>query len=72
MTVREFLGTLTVATTIKAKTHDDKNLLEAAHTSDIFNIIGDYEVTGWKVTGWKVTDANRVVMNVKIDDGSEN
>lgn len=67
MTVREFLGTLTVATTIKAKTHDDKNLLEAAHTSDIFNIIGDYEVTGWKVT-----DANRVVMNVKIDDGSEN
>lgn len=67
MTVREFLGTLTVATTVKAKTHDDKNLLEAAHTSDIFNIIGDYEVTGWKVT-----DANRVVMNVKIDDGSEN
>ena len=67
MTVREFLGTLTVATTIKAKTHDDKNLLEAAHTSDIFNIIGDYEVTGWKVT-----DANRVVMNVKIDDGGEN
>ena len=66
MTVREFLGTLTVATTVKAKTHDDKNLLEAAHTSDIFNIIGDYEVTGWKVT-----DANRVVMNVKIDDGSE-
>lgn len=67
MTVNEFLGTLTVATTIKAKTHDDKNLLEAAHTSDIFNIIGSYEVTGWKVT-----DANRVVMNVKIDDGSEN
>ena len=67
MTVNEFLGTLTVATTIKAKTHDDKNLLEAAHTSDIFNIIGDYEVTGWKVT-----DANRVVMNVKIDDGGEN
>lgn len=67
MTVNEFLGTLTVATIIKAKTHDDKNLLEAAHTSDIFNIIGDYEVTGWKVT-----DANRVVMNVKIDDGSEN
>lgn len=67
MTVNEFLGTLTVATTIKAKTHDDKNLLEAAHTSDIFNIIGDYEVTGWKVT-----DANRVVMNIKIDDGSEN
>ena len=67
MTVREFLGTLTVATTVKAKTHDDKNLLEAAHTSDIFNIIGNYEVTGWKVT-----DANRVVMNVKIDDGSEN
>lgn len=67
MTVREFLGTLTVATTVKAKTHDDKNLLEAAHTSDIFNIIGDYEVTGWKVT-----DANRVVMNVKIDDGGEN
>lgn len=67
MTVREFLGTLTVATTVKAKTHDDKNLLEAAHTSDIFNIIGDYEVTGWKVT-----DANRVVMNVKIDDSSEN
>ena len=67
MTVREFLGTLTVATTVKAKTHDDKNLLEAAHISDIFNIIGDYEVTGWKVT-----DANRVVMNVKIDDGSEN
>lgn len=67
MTVKEFLGTLTVATTVKAKTHDDKNLLEAAHTSDIFNIIGDYEVTGWKVT-----DANRVVMNVKIDDGSEN
>ena len=67
MTVNEFLGTLTVATTVKAKTHDDKNLLEAAHTSDIFNIIGDYEVTGWKVT-----DANRVVMNVKIDDGSEN
>lgn len=67
MTVREFLGTLTVATTVKAKTHDDKNLLEAAHTSDIFNIIGDYEVTGWKVT-----DVNRVVMNVKIDDGSEN
>ena len=67
MTVNEFLGTLTVATTIKAKTHDDKNLLEAAHTSDIFNIIGDYEVTGWKVT-----DANRVVMNVKIDDGSKN
>lgn len=67
MTVREFLGTLTVATTVKAKTHDDKNLLEAAHTSDIFNIIGDYEVTGWKVA-----DANRVVMNVKIDDGSEN
>lgn len=66
MTVNEFLGTLTVATTIKAKTHDDKNLLEAAHTSDIFNIIGDYEVTGWKVT-----DANRVVMNVKIDDGGE-
>lgn len=66
MTVREFLGTLTVATTVKAKTHDDKNLLEAAHTSDIFNIIGDYEVTGWKVT-----DANRVVMNVKIDDGGE-
>lgn len=63
MTVREFLGTLTVATTVKAKTHDDKNLLEAAHTSDIFNIIGDYEVTGWKVT-----DANRVVMNVKIDE----
>ena len=67
MTVKEFLGTLTVATTVKAKTHDDKNLLEAAHTSDIFNIIGDYEVTGWKVT-----DANRVVMNVKIDDGGEN
>lgn len=67
MTVKEFLGTLTVATTVKAKTHDDKNLLEAAHTSDIFNIIGDYEVTGWKVT-----DANRVIMNVKIDDGSEN
>ena len=67
MTVKEFLGTLTVATTVKAKTHDDKNLFEAAHTSDIFNIIGDYEVTGWKVT-----DANRVVMNVKIDDGSEN
>lgn len=67
MTVREFLGTLTVATTVKAKTHDDKNLLEAAHTSDIFNIIGDYEVTGWKVA-----DANRVVMNIKIDDGSEN
>jgi hypothetical protein len=67
MTVREFLGTLTVATTVKAKTHDDKNLLEATHTSDIFNIIGDYEVTGWKVT-----DANRVVMNVKIDDGGEN
>ena len=66
MTVNEFLGTLTVATTVKAKTHDDKNLLEAAHTSDIFNIIGDYEVTGWKVT-----DANRVVMNVKIDDGGE-
>lgn len=64
MTVREFLGTLTVATTIKAKTHDDKNLLEAAHTSDIFNIIGDYEVTGWKVA-----DANRVVMNVKINGG---
>ena len=63
MTVREFLGTLTVATTVKAKTHDDKNLLEAAHTSDIFNIIGNYEVTGWKVT-----DANRVVMNVKIDE----
>ena len=63
MTVREFLGTLTVATTVKAKTHDDKNLLEAAHTSDIFNIIGDYEVTGWKVT-----DANRVIMNVKIDE----
>ena len=63
MTVREFLGTLTVATTIKAKTHDDKNLLEAAHTSDIFTIIGDYEVTGWKVT-----DANRVVMNVKLDE----
>lgn len=63
MTVREFLGTLTVATTVKAKTHDDKNLLEAAHTSDIFNIIGDYEVTGWKVT-----DANRVVMNVKLDE----
>lgn len=63
MTVREFLGTLTVATTIKAKTDDDKNLLEAPHTSDIFNIIGDYEVTGWKVT-----DANRVVMNVKIDE----
>ena len=34
MTVREFLGTLTVATIVKAKTHDDKNLLEAAHTSD--------------------------------------
>lgn len=67
MTVKEFLGTLTVATTVKAKTHDDKNLLEAAHTSDIFNIIGDYEVTGWKVA-----DANRVVMNVKIDDGGEN
>ena len=67
MTVNEFLGTLTVATTVKAKTHDDKNLLEAAHTSDIFRIIGSYEVTGWKVT-----DANRVVMNVKIDDGSEN
>lgn len=67
MTVREFLGTLTVATTVKAKTHDDKNLLEAAHTSDIFNIIGDYEVTGWKVAY-----ANRVVMNVKIDDGGEN
>lgn len=67
MTVREFLGTLTVATTVKAKTHDDKNLLEAAHTSDIFNIIGDYEVTGWKVA-----DANRVVMNVKIDDGGKN
>lgn len=67
MTVNEFLGTLTVATTIKAKTHDDKNLLEAAHTSDIFRIIGNYEVTGWKVT-----DANRVVMNVKIDDGGEN
>lgn len=66
MTVREFLGTLTVATTVKAKTHDDKNLLEAAHTSDIFNIIGDYEVTGWKVT-----DANRVIMNNKIDDGGE-
>lgn len=66
MTVREFLGTLTVATTVKAKTHDDKNLLEAAHTSDIFNIIGDYEVTGWKVT-----DANRVIMNIKIDDGGE-
>lgn len=64
MTVREFLGTLTVATTVKAKTHDDKNLLEAAHTSDIFNIIGDYEVTGWKVA-----DANRVVMNVKINGG---
>lgn len=63
MTVREFLGTLTVATTVKAKTHDDKNLLEAAHTSDIFNIIGNYEVTGWKVT-----DANRIVMNVKIDE----
>lgn len=63
MTVNEFLGTLTVATTVKAKTHDDKNLLEAAHTSDIFTIIGDYEVTGWKVT-----DANRVVMNVKIDE----
>ena len=63
MTVREFLGTLTVATTIKAKTHDDKNLLEAAHTSDIFNIIGNYEVTGWKVT-----DANRVIMNVKLDE----
>ena len=63
MTVREFLGTLTVATTVKAKTHDDKNLLEAAHTSDIFNIIGNYEVTGWKVT-----DANRVIMNVKIDE----
>lgn len=63
MTVREFLGTLTVATTIKAKTHDDKNLLEAAHTSDIFTIIGDYEVTGWKVT-----DANRVIMNVKLDE----
>lgn len=63
MTVKEFLGTLTVATIVKAKTHDDKNLLEAAHTSDIFNIIGDYEVTGWKVT-----DANRVVMNVKIDE----
>lgn len=63
MTVNEFLGTLTVATTIKAKTDDDKNLLEAAHTSDIFNIIGNYEVTGWKVT-----DANRVVMNVKIDE----
>lgn len=63
MTVNEFLGTLTVATTVKAKTHDDKNLLEAAHTSDIFNIIGDYEVTGWKVT-----DANRVVMNVKLDE----
>lgn len=63
MTVREFLGTLTVATIVKAKTHDDKNLLEAAHTSDIFNIIGDYEVTGWKVT-----DANRVVMNVKLDE----
>lgn len=67
MTVNEFLGTLTVATTIRAKTHDDKILLEAAHKSDIFTIIGDYEVTGWKVT-----DANRVVMNVKIDDGSEN
>lgn len=66
MTVREFLGTLTVATIVKAKTDDDKNLLEAAHASDIFNIIGDYEVTGWKVT-----DANRVVMNVKIDDGGE-
>lgn len=64
MTVREFLGTLTVATTVKAKTHDDKNLLEAAHTSDIFNIIGDYEVTGWKVA-----DANRVVMNIKINGG---
>ena len=63
MTVKEFLGTLTVATTVKAKTHDDKNLLEAAHTSDIFNIIGDYEVTGWKVT-----DANRVIMNVKLDE----
>lgn len=63
MTVREFLGTLTVATIVKAKTHDDKNLLEAAHTSDIFNIIGDYEVTGWKVT-----DANRVIMNVKLDE----
>lgn len=63
MTVREFLGTLTVATIVKAKTHDDKNLLEAAHTSDIFTIIGDYEVTGWKVT-----DANRVVMNVKLDE----
>lgn len=55
---------MTVATTVKAKTHDDKNLLEAAHTSDIFNIIGDYEVTGWKVA-----DANRVVMNVKINGG---
>ena len=63
MTVREFLGTLTVATIVKAKTHDDKNLLEAAHTSDIFRMIGDYEVTGWKVT-----DASRVVMNVKIDE----
>lgn len=63
MTVREFLGTLTVATTVKAMTHDDKNLLAAAHTSDIFTIIGDYEVTGWKVT-----DANRVVMNVKLDE----
>ena len=58
MTVREFLGTLTVATTIKAKTHDDKNLLEAAHTSDIFTIIGDYEVTGWKVTAWKTVSSS--------------
>ena len=66
MTVNDFLGTLTVATTVKVKTHDDKNLLEATHTSDIFRIIGSYEVTGWKVT-----DANRVVMNVKIDDGGE-
>ena len=63
MTVKEFLGALTVATTVKAKTHDDKNLFEAASASDIFNIIGDYEVTGWKVT-----DANRVVMNVKLDE----
>lgn len=65
MTIGDFVDTLAVATTIKAKLADDKVLFEASNTSAIFQVIGSY-----KVVNWKATDANRVVVTVEPANGS--
>ena len=65
MTISDFVSTLAVATTIKAKSEDDKVLFEASNASAIFQVIGSY-----KVVNWKTTDANRVVVTVEPASGS--